>query len=437
MSLTKTVGFVAVTTLAVGGAAFGAEQTNDLASQIADLKAEIASLKGAQGGQWLTEQRAAEIRGIVTDVLADAETRSSLQGAAGSGYNGGFFLSSADGNFSMKINLLEQIRWSFNDNDTDWQAHGFENKRTRMTFSGNMVDSTWSYKLAYYLGASELNDGFSAGELSDAYVSHDYGNGMTMTVGQFKTPFSYEYSIDAGNLQFTDYSLGNTYFGTGYSQGLMFGYAADQFRASAAWVNQIGAANQDFNVNSPGSGTDRVDWALAGRAEFKFAGDWAQFNDGQSWKGEAFGAMAGIGYTSEQTGTAGGAWGTSSNFTVDVTFDFGGANVGGAYYMSDDDAAAGNSSPYAMQIFAGVFLTDKFELVARYEVIDEDAGANTTLSTFSVGGNWYIAKNTAKAQFDFGYAGDAINTTDFEYANWTPTTSDGEWVVRAQLSFSF
>jgi outer membrane murein-binding lipoprotein Lpp len=55
MSLTKTVGFVAVTTLAVGGAAFGAEQTNDLASQIADLKAEIASLKGAQGGQWLTE----------------------------------------------------------------------------------------------------------------------------------------------------------------------------------------------------------------------------------------------------------------------------------------------------------------------------------------------------------------------------------------------
>jgi hypothetical protein len=31
--------------------------------------------------QWLTEQRAAEIRGIVTDVLADADTRSSLQGS--------------------------------------------------------------------------------------------------------------------------------------------------------------------------------------------------------------------------------------------------------------------------------------------------------------------------------------------------------------------
>ena len=107
MSLTKTVGFFAVTTLAVGGAAFGAEQNNETLAQIAELKAEIAQLKGAQGGQWLTEQRAAEIRGIVTDVLADAETRSSLQGAT-SGYNGGFMLASSDGNFSMKINVLQR-----------------------------------------------------------------------------------------------------------------------------------------------------------------------------------------------------------------------------------------------------------------------------------------------------------------------------------------
>ena len=79
MSLTKTVGFVAVTTLAIGGAAFGTEQNNDTLAQIAELKAQIASLKGAENGQWLTEQRASEIRGIVTDVLADAETRSVVE----------------------------------------------------------------------------------------------------------------------------------------------------------------------------------------------------------------------------------------------------------------------------------------------------------------------------------------------------------------------
>ncbi|MFZ9880215.1 MAG: hypothetical protein ACO3QC_02285, partial [Phycisphaerales bacterium] len=142
MSLTKTVGLFAGTTLAISGVAFGAAEQNNTAAEIAQLKAEIAGLKAAQGEQWLTEQRASEIRGIVTDVLADADTRSSLQGSgAGAGYNGGFFMSSADGNYSMKINLLEQIRWTFNDqsNADDEQASGFENKRTRLTFSGGMV----------------------------------------------------------------------------------------------------------------------------------------------------------------------------------------------------------------------------------------------------------------------------------------------------------
>ena len=111
MSLTKTVGFFAGTTLAIGGAAFGAE--NEFASEIASLRAEIASLKG---DNWLTEQRAAEIRGIVTDVLADADTRASLQGSgANAGYDGGFFISSSDGNFSLKLNILQQIRYTFND----------------------------------------------------------------------------------------------------------------------------------------------------------------------------------------------------------------------------------------------------------------------------------------------------------------------------------
>jgi len=250
MSLTKTVGFFAVTTLAVGGAAFGAEQNNDTLAQIAELKAEIAQLKGAQGGQWLTEQRAAEIRGIVTDVLADAETRSSLQGAAGSGYNGGFFLSSADGNFSMKINVLEQIRWTFNDNDST-QAYGFENKRTRLSFGGNIVDSSWSYKVAYYFGYSNSNESFGAGELSDVSVTKDLGSGWGLTVGQFKLPFSAEYGLDAGNLQFNDYSVVNTLMGTGYGQGINLGYAADQFRFNAAYVNAIGEANEAWNGTSP------------------------------------------------------------------------------------------------------------------------------------------------------------------------------------------
>lgn len=429
MSLTKTVGFVAVTTLALGGAAFGAEQNNDMQAQIAELQAQIAELKGAQGGQWLTEQRAAEIRGIVTDVLADAETRSSLQGAAGSGYNGGFFLSSADGNYSMKINLLEQIRWTFNDQSDagNEQNSGFTNNRTRLTFSGNMGDSSWSYKIGYYLGLANSGagtpDNYNGSNLADANVAKDLGNGVTVTVGQFKLPFSSEYGLDAGNLQFNDYSVVNTNMGTGYGQGLMLGYAADALRAGIAYINAIDSANATWGVPTN-------DWAFSMRGEYKLQGDWAQFNDGQSWKGEGFGAVVGIGYAAEQDNATGGApW----KFTLDGTVDFGGANIAAAYYMNDDDN--GNEAN-GFTLAGGVFVADDCEVVARYENASDLF--TTDYNTLTLGANWYMAKNAAKLGLEFGYAFDAIDAGAGSYAGWVDSVGeDGEWLLQAQMSFSF
>ena len=454
MSLTKTVGFVAVTTLAVGGAAFG----NDFQAQIADLQAQIAELKGAQGGQWLTEQRAAEIRGIVTDVLADADTRASLQGAGGtSGYNGGFFISSADGAFSLKMNMLEQIRWSMNDRDgATHQAQGFENKRTRISFSGNVVDSTWTYKTSFYFGYSnnaEFGNGLgvnpdtftpevSNGDgtfLADASVSKDLGNGLSLTVGQFKNPFSAEYNLDAGNMQFSDYSLVNTILGQadgpGYGQGLMLGYAADQFRAGVSYVNSLNQSNADWDANSPsGNGTvaARSDWAASLRGEFKFAGDWAQFNDAQSWKGEGYAGMVGFGYASQNFSDD--AIGTPTWWTIDATVEFGGANINAAYYSFDGDTS--NLEVTAFTFAGGVFLTDTFELVGRYENFDIDGGDET--STFTIGGNYYMAKNTAKLGVELGFGLDPI-PVDATYANWLADApdNDGQWVLRGQMSFSF
>jgi hypothetical protein len=427
MSLTKTVGFFAGTTLAIGGVAFGADQTN-YASEIASLKAEIASLKSAQGDSWLTEQRAAEIRGIVTDVLADADTRSSLQGSgSGAGYDGGFFLSSADGNYSMKINLLQQIRWSFNDNDSpvggaDEQSFGFENKRTRLTFSGNMVDSSWSYKVAYYFGYSNSFENFGSGELADAWVSKDFGNGFALYVGQFKLPFGAEYGIDAGNLQFTDYSVAAATFGPGYGQGIMFGYSADMFRINAAYVNGLSEANTAWSQGSPSS-----DWALSGRAEFKIAGNWS--NDAQSWKGEEFSAVIGGGLAIERDDASAA---TPWTATVDATIGFGGANVVGAFFYSDDDAG-GEAQGFTLS--GGVFVSDDIEIVARFENIDVDNGPE--LNTLTGGANWYFAKNTAKLGLELGYAFDAIFTSGATFANWTESTDDGQWVLRGQMSFSF
>jgi hypothetical protein len=442
MSLTKTVGFFAGTTLAIGGAAFGADQNSELAAEVANLKAQIAEMKNSQGDAWLTEQRASEIRGIVTDVLADADTRSSLQGSgAGAGYNGGFFMSSADGNYSMKLNVLEQVRWTFNNRNTaptgEDQTWGFENKRTRLTFGGNMVDSTWSYKVAYYFAYSNDVEFDSTGAvLADAFVSKDMGGGLSFTVGQFKLPFSGEYGTDAGNLQFNDYSTISNAFADGYGQGLMLTYSSDAFRAAVAYVNSLDEVNADW-----GSGSPSDEFAFTGRAEFKLSGTWDQFNNAMSFRGEEMGVLIGAGLNWADSNTAGD--GDVFGATVDVTVDFGGANVMGAFYWdNNDDAPGGAENPYGFTLQGGVFVSDEVELVARYEYGDADTSAATNdFSTLTFGANWYLAQNTAKLGFNFGYAFDGIGLWEEPASgnNWLADGAgeDGQWMLQAQMSFSF
>ncbi|MHC5023167.1 MAG: hypothetical protein ACYTGG_04565, partial [Planctomycetota bacterium] len=82
-------GMVATTTAMV--AASDQPTVEDLQAQIKELRSEVAQLRSGNDENWLTEARADEIRGLVYDVLADADTRSSLlQGGAAAGYDGGF-----------------------------------------------------------------------------------------------------------------------------------------------------------------------------------------------------------------------------------------------------------------------------------------------------------------------------------------------------------
>lgn len=441
MSLTKTVGFFAGTTLAIGGAAFGADQTN-INAELASLRAEIATLKGAQGEQWLTEQRASEIRSIVTDVLADAETRSSLQGSgATSGYQGGFMLSSGDGNYSLKLNVLEQIRWTLNDRNKaatgEDQTWGFENKRTRLTFSGNMVDSSWTYKIAYYFAYSNNVEGFgTAPSLADAFVAKDFGGGFSLTVGQFKVPFSAESAIDAGNLQFNDYSTISNSFAAGYGQGVMFGWSSDMFRAHVAYVNSIGQANASW-----GSGSPSDEYALSARGEFKVAGDW---NDSASSAGKDFGAVIGFGanWSDSNDPTVGDKF----NMTIDGTVDFGMGNVSVAFFRDLNDDTTAGRNPWGFTAGAGVFVTPNkdVEVVGRFEYgkADDKSLSDNRFMAMTLGANWYLAKNNAKLGVNFGYAFDEIGATWGGAAaanNWLSDSAgnDGQWMVQAQMSVSF
>jgi hypothetical protein len=104
------------------GAVFAASPSSDISStnlqaRLEAAEAKIAQLSSQQDADWLTEQRSEEIREIVQDVLADADTRASLQGSnMSAGYDNGFVISSSDGKWKLRINGLLQNRWILSNN---------------------------------------------------------------------------------------------------------------------------------------------------------------------------------------------------------------------------------------------------------------------------------------------------------------------------------
>jgi hypothetical protein len=414
MSLTKFVGLLAGSTLTLTGVSYGAVEANDeTAAQISELKAEIAALKAQQGEQWLTEQRADAIRGVVQDVLADSSTRSSFQQAgATAGYNNGFFLSSADGNYTLKINALEQVRFVWNNtyqnkadgpSGNDANQWGFENRRTQAFFSGNVVDPSWKYLvgMAYDSQTDPYYNNGAANtfQLYYANITKSFGNGFSVTVGQQNVPWTVESQLfNAGSTQMGDYSIFEYVFGAGQQVGALASYEQDMWRVKGGWFNavQTAAVGASAPINS-WSSADNQSIALAGRAEFKVAGTWEQFTKESSFKGEEFGLLVGGGVI-WQNGRAQNTAATYNanpiGLTADARANFGGFNLIGQFVWQDGYPGAGTDNVYGLNIQGGAFLSDDLEVFGAWCYADTLTTAENYLQ---IGTNWYFAKNNMKA----------------------------------------
>lgn len=414
MSLTKFVGLLAGSTLTLTGVSYAAvEGNNDTATQISELKAEIAALKSNQGEQWLTEQRADQIRGVVQDVLADSNTRSSFQQAGGAtaGYNNGFFISSADGNYSLKINALEQVRFVWNNTyqDTkDQNSWGFENRRTQAFFSGNVVDPSWKYLVGMAYDAQ--NDPYNADagnfNLYYAMVTKTFGDGFSVSVGQMNVPFTVESNLfNAGSTQMGDYSIFEYMFGAGQQVGAMAKLEKDAFRVSGGWYNIV-QTDSSGTVGNTWDNNDNQSIAIASRAEYKVAGTWDQFSKESSFKGEEFGLLIGGGLIWQNGRNDNSAGVYDSNpfgLTADAQAKFGGFNLIGQFLWQDGyPGTDSSSSVWGFNVQGGAFITEDLEVFGAWAYADTaESGSSSasfgTTNYLQTGANWYFAKNSIKA----------------------------------------
>ena len=525
MTLTKYVGILA-SGLALTGAA--SAQGTDAMSEIAQLKAEVATLKSQNGDKWLTEERAAEIKSLVKDVLADSETRTSLQGSgATSGYNNGFFISSADGNFKLNLSLLAQARFTWNyqpgenipngsgsytdgdftvtggtnaNNGTgdDVSTWAFENRRTQMAFSGNVVDPSWTYmaRMNYGSAVDPYTPEAGAVVLQDAWVNKDFGNGVGLKVGQFKSPFMAESLRNDGAQLTAERSVVDYYFSGGYTQGIMLNYTQDMFRAMGSYNNGPRSQNGTWSTGSNNS------ISLAGRVEFKAMGSWSQFDTESSLKSDESGLVIGAAiqyynnrganvdgrYTPSVGSTIyggpvsltvvedngvdpatttvynGGITTTGAiNWTVDATFKSGGLNLSAAFVGANGNYDAYSNygdldditdyTSYGMVVQGGYRFTDSLEAFGRWEWMNVEYGAATSGSVSSsatdvnniltFGVNVYAGTNmkwTTQFGISLSDMGNSLIGSDLGGAGWNTdanTSNNDQMNVISQLQIMF
>lgn len=452
--------------------------------------AEIAAIRNENGDKWLTQQRAQEIRELVNDVLADSETRSSLQSAPlTAGWNKGFFIGSADGNFTMEISGEIQARFAFNNqpsanrvppNDSPSSEYGFEMRRVKLGFDGNILDPSWTYKIRFGFiqlvpitqTSSTAQNTFNSPVLEQAYIRKDFGNGFSITTGQWKSNFNYEESVSSTEQQFVERSLINQYFNTKWIQGVQLEYQTADLRANINYND--GGGNRNVGVVSLGNDSGNlVEWATAGRVELKLAGEWKQFREVMSFRGSDDGMQIAAAYNWQRGGSnnelngdfVGNSDGVNISYTADFNARFSGASLfaaflGNSFYSRPDGAAPVNS--YGVVVQGGYFVSDDVELAARWEWLNvtggtTDINAGPTpgspsainaqhFSIYTVGANYYIDKNAIKLNGDVGYVVGGILfqnglynqfISGADYRSDQTSDSTGQVVVRVQLQLVF
>lgn len=434
MSSTTRVGFLAAATaLTMTGVGVAApETTNNQNDRIASLEAKIASMEAAQNQNWLTEARADEIRGLVQDVLADADTRASLQGTGmTAGYDNGAVIGSADGNWMLRTNILVQTRFIYNladDDDSaflDTNRYGFEVPRAKFILSGHVVNPQWYYLISDNVGSSRSG-------LGNAYVGYDYGNGVKIQMGLMKAPLLHEELVEAQYQLAVERSTVNYLYTGGYTSGIQGSWEGDQFRVMAMFSDGANTGNSSWSSYD-------TEFALTGRAEWLAMGNWKQFEDFTSPQGSETGVMVGaaIHYQQGEYGTAADE-GSSTIFTVDASAEFNGFNLFGAFMFTDTEDADNN--PWGLVIQGGWYFNESWEIFGRYEWSDFDTTFQEDLSLITVGVNKYFSGHNAKWTTDVGYSLEAIATsTSNDLTGLRPdfSDSDGQLIIRTQWQILF
>ena len=429
-------------------------QPTDVQGELAALRARIAQLESKEQQGWLNERRAEEVKGLVREVLADADTRATLlqEGAlAGISDKGKIFLKSADGSFGMNIGGQLQFRYIFNFQDEDTRGNsddaGFQIRRAKLAFDGHIADPKLTYEIVL---ATEREDGNVFVE--DFIIGYKFDNGIFINAGTMKIPFLREELLSSKRQLAVERASVTEFFTLDRSEQVQVGYGQDKWKAVVS-IND--GADEEFST----IGDDPVEFAIAARGDLLIIGDDMKVMQDITAAPDQEMALGVGGAIFYQMGKgANDGVGSSPatadyfSYTVDAQFEMAGLGLMGAFtggHIYDDSDAVDDRDMFGILLQGGYRVTKELEPYVRWEYIDsdDDAADEDTAQLVTVGLNWYLKGHNAKLTTDlvwvydgdvssnpFGNSafGDGLGFSGFSDAN-----EDDYILIRSQFQLLF
>lgn len=390
-----------------------------------------------------------EVRAIVSEMMADAETRSSLLAGGDAGHDGAFFIA-GDG-FRLNIGGAIQTRYIMDfrdDQNTDDFSNGFQLPKTRLNMGGT-INKDWAY---FVEGQFDTTDGDGGGngsfKLLDALFGYNFSNGWGLYFGQLKPPIVREDAMSDFKLLAVERAPSTDFLRHDRVKAVWAQYQAESWRTWLTFNSGANTDNTDFNNVS------NADYAFSGRFEFLFSGKWEQFADFTSPKGSDFGAMLGVAAHYQGPHNTNNPADVDTSvflYTVDLGLEGDGWNLFGGFigrHIEQDTLATDGTDldDFSFVLQGGFMLTDKWELFARYDglIVDDDRGFNNDYMSWITGGvNYYFAGHAAKFTGDVVYAIDDTLPDVSALGGFATTqglqgdTTEGELAIRLQMQLLF
>jgi phosphate-selective porin OprO and OprP len=307
------------------------------------------------------------------------------------GYNKGFFIESADGNFETKMNIRGQFRVTVDDEESfdedtgdvvdDETTTSFRWERLRLQWAGHAFRPWMKYKLQLDIREGSFN-------VRDMYFVLAYDERYAPKIGQYKVPFNREEQNSSSALQLVDRSIVNEAFS--YNRdigGGLTGDIQDIFTYEAGILQGQGSnSGEDPNDSdflwaarvmiSPLGKNLKIQPNFVKEPTIQIGGGIA-YNDTTIDDGDVFDETDNedIQYRAE------GAYADASSlealaYSADIAFMISRANLEAEYIgmdFSPDGSEFGDAYDQGWRVQGGIFLIPKvLEVAARYAYIDYD-----------------------------------------------------------------